>query len=83
MLLMFLCRYRALVHGSPQAFQTMRVEPQNATRFTVYQLEPLTLYEFKVLSRNELGAGKYSEVVRAKTKGIAGSQSPCPPQTVT
>ncbi|KAL3886696.1 hypothetical protein ACJMK2_026675 [Sinanodonta woodiana] len=57
------------VNGEISQWQTMMVEPQNATRFTLYNLEPDTTYEFMVLSRNNLGDGQYSEKVRAKTLG--------------
>ena len=60
-----------MINGSPSKWDTMRVEPQNATRFTIYRLEPDTLYEFKVSSRNVLGSGESStsDVVRARTQG--------------
>ncbi|KAK3588825.1 hypothetical protein CHS0354_028474 [Potamilus streckersoni] len=57
------------VNGEISQWQTMMVEPQNATRFTLYNLEPDTTYEFMVLSRNHLGDGQYSEKVQAKTLG--------------
>ena len=63
------CRFRSIINRVPSKFQTMRVEPQNTTRFTLYNLEPDTLYEFKVLARNELGDGQFSEVVQAHTLG--------------
>ncbi|XP_050417092.2 protein turtle homolog B isoform X3 [Patella vulgata] len=49
-------------------WQTIQV-PQNSMTFTLYALNPDTLYEFMVLSRNEYGDGMYSERVRAKTLG--------------
>ncbi|XP_060590949.1 uncharacterized protein LOC132745946 isoform X3 [Ruditapes philippinarum] len=66
----FVIWYRSLINGNPSKWQTMRVEPQNATRFTIYRLEPDTLYEFKVASRNMLGSGESSTsaVVQARTK---------------
>ncbi|XP_052803982.1 uncharacterized protein LOC128234061 isoform X2 [Mya arenaria] len=59
--------YRPVVNGIPGKWSTFRVEPQNATRFTLYGLEPDTLYEFKVLAINDLGEGNFSSTVHAKT----------------
>ncbi|XP_021375947.1 uncharacterized protein LOC110464826 isoform X2 [Mizuhopecten yessoensis] len=53
--------------GQTTQWQTMRVEPQNATSFTVYMLQPDSLYQMKVLARNQYGDGTYSETVQART----------------
>lgn len=60
-----------MINGNPSKWQTMRVEPHNVTRYTIYRLEPDTLYEFKVAARNVLGSGESSTsaVVQARTKG--------------
>lgn len=54
--------------GSEQ-WHTLRVVPDEATQITVYKMYPDTNYEFTVLSRNRLGDGLFSKVVKAKTKG--------------
>ena len=64
------CRFRTIINGIGSNWQTLMVKPQNTTRFTVYNLEPDTTYEFKVLSRNQLGDGQFSETVTTKTLGM-------------
>ena len=59
-----------MINGVGSKWQTMTVIPANTTRFTLYKLEPDTTYEFKVLSRNHLGDGLFSEVVTSKTQGM-------------
>ena len=59
-----------MINGVGSKWQTMIVKPQNTTRFTLYNLEPDTTYEFKVLSRNHLGDGLFSDVVTSKTLGM-------------
>lgn len=59
-------RYRS-VNGEVSTWVTMRIE--NATNLKVFRLEPDTLYEFKVLSRNAYGDGNFSEVKLARTLG--------------
>ena len=61
----------------------MRVQPQNTTRFTLYNLEPDTTYEFKVLSRNKLGDGQLSEIVTARTLGMPKNFMPTKIKMVT
>ena len=63
-------RFRTIINGIGSNWQTLMVKPQNTTRFTVYNLEPDTTYEFKVLSRNQLGDGQFSETVTTKTLGM-------------
>ncbi|XP_053409115.1 uncharacterized protein LOC123561484 isoform X2 [Mercenaria mercenaria] len=81
----FVIWYRSVINGSPSKWQTMRVEPQNATRFTIYRLEPDTLYEFKVASRNVLGSGESStsSVVQARTQGYVDGKVDVPPTDET
>lgn len=62
------CRYRR-ANGQVSQWSTLQVLPKSATVFTLYNLTPDTMYEFKVLSRNEIGSGNFSEIVRAPTKG--------------
>ena len=64
------CRFRTIINGIGSNWQTLMVKPQNTTRFTVYNLEPDTTYEFKVLSRNQLGDGQFSETITTKTLGM-------------
>ncbi|XP_076112094.1 protein turtle homolog A-like isoform X4 [Mytilus galloprovincialis] len=62
----FVIWYRS-VNGEVSTWVTMRIE--NATNLKVFRLEPDTLYEFKVLSRNAYGDGNFSEVKLARTLG--------------
>ncbi|XP_052063290.1 protein turtle-like isoform X2 [Mytilus californianus] len=62
----FVIWYRS-VNGEVSQWVTMRIE--NATNLKVFRLEPDTLYEFKVLSRNAYGDGNFSEVKLARTLG--------------
>ena len=64
-----LSRYRPVVNGVAGKWSTYSVDHQDVTVFTVYQLQPDTLYEFKVLATNDLGKGNFSGTVEAKTKG--------------
>ncbi|VDI21642.1 Hypothetical predicted protein [Mytilus galloprovincialis] len=66
----FVIWYRS-VNGEVSTWVTMRIE--NATNLKVFRLEPDTLYEFKVLSRNAYGDGNFSEVKLARTLGEADS----------
>ncbi|XP_033758401.1 protein turtle-like [Pecten maximus] len=59
--------------GQTSQWQQMRVEPQNATSFTIYMLQPDSLYQMKVLARNQYGDGTYSETVQARTLGNTGT----------
>ena len=59
-----------MINSVGSKWQTMIVKPANTTRFTLYNLEPDTTYEFKVLSRNHLGDGLFSDVVTSKTQGM-------------
>ncbi|XP_061164705.1 uncharacterized protein LOC133173705 isoform X4 [Saccostrea echinata] len=74
----FMIWYRS-VNGQVAQWSTMQVIPKSATVFTVYGLTPDTLYEFKVLSRNNLGSGNFSEIVQAKTKGNTTKTTPRSP----
>ncbi|GAV09247.1 hypothetical protein RvY_18819 [Ramazzottius varieornatus] len=56
--------------SSQRQWRTLRVRPDDATSFTVYNLSPDTLYEFQVLSRNQLGDGMFSEAITARTLDI-------------
>ncbi|XP_064650617.1 uncharacterized protein LOC135502063 [Lineus longissimus] len=60
-----------VVDENPENWKTMRVLPDGTTSFTLYNLIPDTKYEFSVLSRNQLGDGMFSKVVKAKTKGYS------------
>ena len=56
--------------ASSRQWRTIRVRPDDAASFTVYNLSPDTLYEFQVLSRNQLGDGMFSEPVIVRTLDI-------------
>lgn len=60
-------RYRLADQGVSE-WRTVRVIPEGATTVTLYNLQPDTEYEFQVLSRNILGDGLFSSVVKARTK---------------
>lgn len=49
-------------------WKTIRVYPEGSTTFTLYNLQQDTEYEFQVYSRNILGDGLPSPVVRSQTK---------------
>ncbi|XP_054718152.1 protein turtle-like [Uloborus diversus] len=59
--------YRLADQGISE-WRTVRVVPEGATTVTLYNLQPDTEYEFQVLSRNILGDGLFSPVVKARTK---------------
>ncbi|XP_071040186.1 protein turtle [Parasteatoda tepidariorum] len=61
--------YRLADQGDSD-WRTIRVYPDGATTFTVYNLQADTEYDFQVLSRNKLGDGMFSPIIRAKTKSI-------------
>lgn len=50
-------------------WKSIRVYPEGSTTFTLYNLVSNTYYEFQVYSRNILGEGLPSPIIRAKTKG--------------
>ena len=50
-------------------WKTIRVYPKGSTTFTLYNLRPDSVYEFQVFSRNSLGEGQPSQIVKARTKG--------------
>ena len=55
---------------SPPPWQQMRVFPEGALTFTIYNLTPNTTFEFRIMARShEPGDGLYSKSVMAKTKG--------------
>ena len=56
------------MNGEGSQWVTMKAI-DNANNMKVFKLEPDTLYEFKVLSRNAFGDGNFSEVILAKTLG--------------
>ena len=62
-------RFRS-INGGESLWDTMAVKPQNSTRFTLYNLEPDTTYEFMVSSRNQFGDGISSTKVHGKTLGL-------------
>lgn len=66
-LLIKIYRYRLADQGDSD-WRTIRVYPDGATTFTVYNLQADTEYDFQVLSRNKLGDGMFSPIIRAKTK---------------
>ncbi|RWS31959.1 protein turtle-like protein [Leptotrombidium deliense] len=59
--------YRMADQGESD-WKTIRVYPEGSTTFTLYNLQQDTEYEFQVYSRNILGEGLPSPIVRAKTK---------------
>ena len=63
------------MNGQVAQWSTMQVIPKSSTMFTIHTLTPDTTYEFKVLARNDLGSGNFSETVRASTKGQSSSVS--------
>ena len=63
-------RYKKAQGEGQAKWQTLRVVPDEATSLTIYNLFPITLYQFSVLSRNRLGDGLFSKIVTAKTKGM-------------
>ncbi|KAF8796220.1 Protein turtle like protein [Argiope bruennichi] len=69
--------YRLADQGDSD-WRTIRVYPDGATTFTVYNLQADTEYDFQVLSRNKLGDGMFSPIIRAKTKFPA--EPPTPPK---
>ncbi|KAL4228522.1 putative aminophospholipid-translocase [Mactra antiquata] len=82
----YLIWYRSVINNMPSQWQTMRVEPQNTTRFTIYRLESDTLYEFKVSARNLLGGGDESSsstIVQARTLGYVNGIPDVPPTDET
>ncbi|XP_022245546.1 protein turtle-like isoform X2 [Limulus polyphemus] len=56
-----------LVEQADNPWRTMRVEPDETTTFTIYNLQPSSEYEFRILSRNSLGDGMFSPTVKTKT----------------
>ncbi|GFY72498.1 protein turtle [Trichonephila inaurata madagascariensis] len=69
--------YRLADQGDSD-WRTIRVYPDGATTFTVYNLQADTEYDFQVLSRNQLGDGMFSPIIRAKTK--FPPEPPAPPK---
>ena len=61
--------YRMADQGDSD-WKSIRVYPEGSTTFTLYNLVANTFYEFQVYSRNILGEGLPSPILRAKTKGI-------------
>ncbi|XP_015914377.1 protein turtle [Parasteatoda tepidariorum] len=59
--------YRLADQGISE-WRTVRVVPEGATTVTLYNLQPDTEYEFQVLSRNILGDGLFSPIVKTRTK---------------
>ena len=55
--------------GRKGNWQTMQA-PSNTSSFTVYMLKPDTMYQFKILSRNQYGNGTYSETIEGHTLGM-------------
>ncbi|OQV23797.1 Protein turtle [Hypsibius exemplaris] len=57
--------------SSTRQWRTLRVRAADDTSsFTVYNLTPDTLYEFQILSRNQLGDGMFSEPVIVRTADV-------------
>ncbi|XP_055351996.1 protein turtle-like isoform X2 [Paramacrobiotus metropolitanus] len=56
--------------SSSRQWRTLRVRPDDATSFSVYNLSPGTMYEFQVLSRNQLGDGLFSDPIVVRTMDI-------------
>jgi len=48
---------------------------EKATSMSVHNLQSNTVYKFMVLSRNRLGDGLFSAVVKATTKGQSASRA--------
>lgn len=67
--------YRLTDQGDSD-WRTIRVYPDGATTFTVYNLQAETEYDFQVLSRNLLGDGMFSPIIRAKTRPVEFTSSP-------
>ncbi|XP_076367006.1 protein turtle homolog A-like isoform X1 [Tachypleus tridentatus] len=72
--------YRIASHGE-NPWRTMSV-PDGATTFTLYRLDPETVYEFRVQSRNALGDGMFSTTVKAETSSTT-AQAPTNVTVVT
>ncbi|GIY78375.1 protein turtle, partial [Caerostris darwini] len=70
--------YRLADQGDSD-WRTIRVYPDGATTFTVYNLQADTEYDFQVLSRNKLGDGMFSPIIRAKTKFSPEPPTPAKP----
>ncbi|XP_067143840.1 protein turtle-like isoform X3 [Centruroides vittatus] len=49
-------------------WRTIHVQPKGVTTFTIYNLQSNAEYDFQILSRNILGDGQFSPIVKAKTK---------------
>ncbi|XP_076333287.1 protein turtle-like isoform X2 [Tachypleus tridentatus] len=56
-----------LMEEAESPWRTIRVDPDEASTFTIYNLQPNSEYEFRVLSRNTLGDGMFSPTVRGRT----------------
>ena len=66
------CLYRYRSRSSHKAdWSTLRLVLDDVTSLTIHQLEPDTIYDFMVLSRNRLGDGMFSEVVQGRTRGLS------------
>ena len=58
-------------------WHSANVQPSDATSFTVQNLSQDTVYEFYVRSKNIIGDGPRSQIIRASTKrALAGSVTP-------
>lgn len=56
-------------------WKTIRVHPEGATAFTLYNLQQDTEYEFLIYARNLLGEGLPTNVVRMRTKPWSYSEN--------
>ena len=45
------------------------VNPPDARKIQIHNLEQNTRYEFQVIGTNEIGDGMFSEIIEASTKG--------------
>lgn len=59
--------YRLADQGDSD-WRTIKVIPDATTTITLYNLQPESIYDFQVLSKNVLGDGMFSVIVKAKTK---------------
>lgn len=56
-----------LAHQEDVDWRTIRVVPENAVALTIHNLQPESVYEFQVLSRNAFGDGYFSEKILTNT----------------
>lgn len=67
---------------SGESFQEVATAPANDTEFMDQELEPATLYIYRMRAENNQGLTSYSEEVQATTLAI-NTEPPGPPQNLT